>query len=183
MQAVAEHAGSARANEDAWPFPRIRPALPSDIDGLMDMCRVMFDENGIGPQMDEGAVLAEITTAITRSMTGKPRGFLGVIGDEGKIEGSLFLVTGCVWYNPSYLWLEDRWVFVLPEHRKSKPGQTSNAVELVKCAEYISQSLGLPLMIGILNNTRTEAKVRLYRRILGEPAGAFFLKGARTGHH
>lgn len=180
MTPNTEHAGSAaRAKDDAWPFPRIRPAIPSDIDALMDMCRVMFDENGIGPKMDEGAVLAEITHTIM----GERCGFLGVIGDNGNIEGSLFLVTGCVWYNPSYLWLEDRWVFVLPEYRKSRPGQTSNAVQLIRCAEYIAERLGLPLMLAILNNTRTEAKVRLYRRILGEPSGAFFLTGAKTGHH
>jgi len=179
MEAVAEHAEPIRANEDAWPFPRIRPALPADIDALMDMCRVMFDENGIGPGMDEGVVLAEMTETIL----GKRPGFLGVIGDEGRIEGSLFLVTGCLWYNPSYFWLEDRWVFVLPEYRRSKQGEPSNAVQLIKCAEHIAGRLGLPLMLAILNNTRTEAKVRLYRRILGEPSGAFFLKGAKTGHH
>lgn len=174
-----ETASSTPTNEDAWPFPRIRPAIPSDIDALMDMCRAMFNENGLGPKMEEGAVLGEITHAVM----GEKGSFLGIIGENNRVEGSIFLTVGRLWYNPSYLWIEDRWLFVLPEYRRSQPGQTSNAVELIKCAEYIADRFGLPLMISILNNTRTEAKVRLYRRILGEPSGAFFLKGARTGHH
>lgn len=179
MQAVAEHAGSARAKDDSWPFPRIRPAIPSDIDPLMDMCRRMFDEGGIGPKMDEGVVLKEIM----RGIYAEKGAFLGVIGDEGRVEGSIYLLVGQLWYNPNFIWLEDRWVFVLPEYRKSQPGKLSNAVELLKCAKYFAETLGLPLMLSILNNDRTEAKVRLYRRIFGEPSGAFFLTGAKTGHH
>jgi hypothetical protein len=41
--------------------------------------------------------------------------------------------------------------------------------------------MGMPLLIGVLSNSRTEAKIRLYKRHFGEPAGAYFLYNARTG--
>jgi hypothetical protein len=39
----------------------------------------------------------------------------------------------------------------------------------------------MPLLIGVLSNHRTEAKVRLYERQFGKPTGAFFLYNGSTG--
>ena len=46
----------------------------------------------------------------------------------------------------------------------------------------IDDDLGIPLIIGVLSNQRTEAKIRLYERQFGAPAGAFFLYNVHTGH-
>jgi hypothetical protein len=40
---------------------------------------------------------------------------------------------------------------------------------------------GIPLAIGVMSNTRTEAKIRLYERVFGAPAGVYFLYNAKTG--
>jgi hypothetical protein len=37
------------------------------------------------------------------------------------------------------------------------------------------------MLIGVLSNHRTEGKVKLYGRIFGDSAGAFFLYNAKTG--
>jgi hypothetical protein len=39
----------------------------------------------------------------------------------------------------------------------------------------------MPLMIGVMSNSRTDAKVKLYERQFGNPAGSFFLYGVKTG--
>lgn len=155
-----------------WPWPRIRPAEMSEADAIMAMCRIMFDENGIGAAMDEGMVRAEIEEGLKRT-----RGGIFVIGDDGRIEGSIYLIFGHLWY-ANVWWLEDRWNFVLPEYRRS-----DNSKQLINFAKWMAcEQFGIPLMMSILNNHRTEAKVRLYQRILGKPSGAFFLYGATTGH-
>jgi hypothetical protein len=46
---------------------------------------------------------------------------------------------------------------------------------LIEFAKKCADEIGLPLTIGILTNQRMEGKVRLYRRSLGVPAGAWFV--------
>ena len=165
-----------------WPFPRIRPALSEEIDELLAMCRKLHEENGIGSELDETKVKAILTRGMKGSLT-----YIGVIGSEGRMEGSICLEIEPSWYGAQEFWLAERWNFVLPEYRKS-----DNAKQLIKFAKWLSDELSdesisrghppIPLMIGILSNQRTEAKIRLYRRELGEPAGAFFLYNGKTGH-
>ena len=61
--------------------------------------------------------------------------------------------------------------FVRTEHRKS-----DYAARLIAYAKMCSDKMGLPLMMGILSNHRTEQKIRLYERQL-EKAGAYFVYG------
>ena len=68
--------------------------------------------------------------------------------------------------------------FIHPDYRSAKGGRARRLCEFSKQA---ADSLGIPLIIGVLSNNRTEAKVRLYKRQFGEPSGAFFLYNARTG--
>ena len=65
------------------------------------------------------------------------------------------------------------------DYRNAKGGRARRLCEFSK---KVSNELGIPLIIGVLSNNRTEAKVRMYQRIFGEPSGAFFLYNARTGH-
>ncbi len=41
--------------------------------------------------------------------------------------------------------------------------------------KWTAKRLDMKLMIGVLSNERTAAKVRLYERVFGKPAGAFWL--------
>jgi hypothetical protein len=72
--------------------------------------------------------------------------------------------------------LEELWAFVRPEFRKSR-----NAQALVEFAKALAVELKRPLLIGVLSSHRTEQKVRMYRRKLGAPKGAYFLYNAETG--
>jgi hypothetical protein len=83
-----------------------------------------------------------------------------------------------MWYSDHSV-LEERAIFVDPDCRSAKGGRARRLCEFSK---QTADALELPLIIGVLSNHRTEAKVRLYERQFGKPSGAFFLYNARTGH-
>lgn len=107
----------------------------------------------------------------------KNGGIVGVIGKKGEIEAGIVLRVSNFWYaNDPFL--EEMGLFVHPDFRSAKGGRASKLINFAKsCAE----NLGMPLMIGVLSNDRTSAKVKLYERQFGAPVGAFFLWGAKTG--
>ena len=107
-------------------------------------------------------------------------GIVGIIGEPGEpIEAAVLLRLGTMWYSDNPV-VEEKAIFVRPEFRSAKGGR---ARKLCEFSKKVADSLGMPLIIGVLSNHRTEAKIRLYRRQFGEPAGAFFLYGAKTGEH
>lgn len=142
---------------------RVRLATIDDAEEIMTMCRRLHAENGRLP-MCERKVREFLDEAFFEK-----GGILGVIGQPGQIEGVIFLRIGQVWYSERYT-LEEMFSYVLPEFRRSK-----NALDLVEFAKLCAKRLQLPLLIGILSDERTEAKVRLYERRLSKPAGAFFM--------
>jgi hypothetical protein len=84
-----------------------------------------------------------------------------------------------MWYSDAQV-LEEKAIFIHPDYRSAKGGRARRLCEFSKRA---ADGLGIPLIIGVLSNHRTEAKVRLYERQFGKPSGAFFLYNARTGSY
>jgi len=82
-----------------------------------------------------------------------------------------------MWYSDAQV-LEERAIFIHPDYRSAKGGRARRWCEFSK---RTADGLGIPLIIGVLSNHRTEAKVRLYERQFGKPSGAFFLYNATTG--
>lgn len=101
-----------------------------------------------------------------------PRCVVGVIGPVGSLEALCFLSIGSFWYSHQKH-LEEFIVFVDPECRKS-----GHAKAIVQWMKEQSDKTGLPLFTGIISSQRTEAKVRLYRRMVPY-VGAFFLYGGK----
>jgi len=153
---------------------KIRVAVPEDVHEIMDLALSACGENGfVNPNPEK--LLADIWPALHRD-----HGLIGVIGQpNGRIEGSVLLRVGAMWYSNEPV-LEEKAVFIHPEFRQAKGGRASRLCEFSK---QVADSLGMPLIIGILSNHRTEAKVRLYERQFGKPSGAFFLYGAHTGQN
>jgi len=151
----------------------IRIAGPNDVDEVMSLALSSCAENGfINPNPLK--LLAEIWPALNRD-----RGMVAVIGTPGGIaEGAILLRVGSMWYGDQEV-LEEKAVFVHPDFRSAKGGR---ARKLCEFSKRVADGLGIPLIIGVLSNNRTEAKVRMYKRTFGEPSGAFFLYGATTGH-
>lgn len=109
----------------------------------------------------------------------KRMGLVGVIGGAPgePLEGMIILRIGNPWYSQEKI-LDEKAIYVAPEFRSAKGGR---ARKLAEWAKTISEKLGIPLAIGVLSNTRTEAKIRLYERVFGAPAGVYFLYNAKTG--
>lgn len=149
----------------------VRKAIPADRDSIWDLFRLLHKENGVF-QLSEHKInylLDRILhpEKIPEGDSGV-RGFMGVIGPPGALEGLLVMVLGSFWYSDDIIF-EEYANFVHPGHRKS-----NHAKALLAYSRHMADNVNIPLVIGIISNIRTEAKVRLYRRQLPE-AGSFFL--------
>lgn len=149
----------------------VRTAEPRDEEGVMELARLVNKENGVF-KMNEDKVRGLIHPSLYLQ-----GGIIGVIGPYSRIEGMVLLRVSEYWYSDAPF-LEEMCVYVHPDFRAAKGGRARKLVEFAKTA---SEALELPLMIGILSNSRTDAKTRLYERQFGTPAGAFFLYGVKTG--
>lgn len=132
----------------------------------MELCLELHSENGAFP-ISTDKVRALLRGALTPEIDQR-KGLIGVVGERGAIQGSICLEVDALWYTQQHCLLE-LWNHVLPQHRNS-----TNSSDLIAFAKSMADHFGLELMIGVLSTVRTEAKVRLYRKQLGEPAGAFF---------
>jgi hypothetical protein len=148
----------------------VRRAVPADEAELMEMCRKLWEENGLFTFSER-----KVRDILHSAWDGRG-GIIGVIGDTGKLQGSICLTIGDYFYTDEFH-VGELWNFVLPEHRRS-----TNAKELIRFAVRCSDEIGIRLVIGVISNERTAAKVALYERILGKQNGAFFIHHpARAG--
>ena len=151
----------------------IRIGNPNDEAAMLDLALRAWEENGI-KNVNPDKMLGMIKPALYLW-----QGLCGIIGEPGKkIEGAVLLRTSQLWYSDDWI-LEEKAIFVDPEFRNAKGGRARRLCEFSK---RVADGLNIPLLIGVLSNHRTEAKVKLYERQFGPPAGAFFLYNAHTGH-
>jgi hypothetical protein len=143
--------------------PVVRLAVSEDSPSVYRMCRLLHEENGLSPWSED-----KVRGAIGGALAGKGS-IIGVIGPRGAPVAMIHLRIASMWYSDD-VQLEDRGMFVHPDFRKS-----THAKDLLEFAKLAAEQLKVPLVIGILSSEKTEQKIRLYRRRLGNPAGAFFL--------
>jgi len=141
----------------------VRIARPEDHLEIWRLFLQGYSENGISSLAPE-----KVNWLINRCLnpdliplgdTGS-RGVIGVIGPVGALEGVVFVTIGMHWYSYDKI-LQESIVLVDVEHRKS-----NHAHVLIQWMKDQSEITGLPLMAGIVSNHKTEAKCRLYRRML-----------------
>lgn len=153
----------------------VRKATPADRSGVWELFRLLHEENGIFNLSEHKLnwLLDRILSpeSIPEGDMGT-RGFMGVIGPVGALEGFILMVLGSFWYSDDII-LEEYANFVHPNHRKS-----NHAKVLLSYSRHLADKVDVPLVIGIISNIRTAAKVRLYRRQLPE-AGSFFLYNSK----
>jgi hypothetical protein len=151
---------------------KIRIGTPDDLDEIMRLAMSAVDENGF-LEANPAKLAAEIWPALHQD-----HGICGLIGKPGgMIEGVVVLRIGHMWYSDTTV-LEEKAIFIHPDYRSARGGRAKRLCEFSK---NTADALEMPLIIGVLSNSRTEAKIRMYKRQFGEPAGAFFLYRAKTG--
>jgi N-acetylglutamate synthase-like GNAT family acetyltransferase len=149
----------------------VRVATRDDLFGILALARIVHEENGLF-DFNERKVAEAVWPTLTQA-----NGIIGVIGERDKLEGVVMLSVASYWYS-DHQFLEEKCVFVHPDYRRAKH---SRVQKLIQFAKQVATEMEMPLMIGILSNQRTNAKVQLYEQHFGKPAGAFFLWGAKTG--
>jgi len=143
----------------------VRIATADDGPAILDLLHLMHAEGGL-LSLDVGAAQDMFDFAFK-----KKGGIIGVVGQAGKIEGAIGLLITRFWYTRENH-LEEYFNFIHPDYRKS-----SHARTLIAFAKKCADEIKIPLVIGVMTNKRVVEKVRLYRRSLGNPAGAFFVYG------
>jgi GNAT superfamily N-acetyltransferase len=144
----------------------VRVADADEMDDLLALMREAEAEFRLFP-LSEVKARAMLDRAFL-----KQGGMVGVIGSKGAIEAAVYMLIDQPMYSEAWN-LTEIFNFVRPAFRK-----TTHAKDLIDKAKDWATQLGVPLLIGVLSNERTEAKIRLYRRRLGNPAGAFFVWNA-----
>ena len=145
----------------------VRKAVLADKSEILEMCVENHRDNGQFT-LSLPRVESMIDKAFNRGGT-----IIGVVG-MGRIEGMIVLNIGQFWYSEDWI-LEEVQNYVRPQFRKS-----THAKDMINFGKRCSDELGIPLVIGVVSNERTRAKLELYRRQLGEPAGGYFLHKPTT---
>lgn len=141
----------------------VRKALPQDRQQILGMCEENHRENGqfsLSP--------TKVAAMVDRAFNGGGA-VIGVVGGHNSIEGMLLLLISQFWYTDDWC-LEELQNYVRPEFRRS-----THAKDMIGFGKRCSDEIGIPLVIGVVSNERTKAKMELYRRQLGEPVGGYFL--------
>jgi N-acetylglutamate synthase-like GNAT family acetyltransferase len=151
---------------------QIRTATVDDLPEVMRLATEVAKENALFDTSIEH-LLKIVWPCLTQQT-----GIIGVIGKRGgKIEGMVVLVVGTLAYSDTPC-VEEKCVFVRKEFRSANGGR---AHKLLGFSKMTAERLGLPLLIGVLSNTETRNKVKMYEREFGEAAGCFWVWNARTG--
>lgn len=142
--------------------PDVRLAVPEDRDRLVALTEMLHGENGLF------SLSPTKRDALLDRYYSRQGSIIGVIGDVGEPVASIYLSLTQPEYTDDWA-LVELWAHVDPEHRRS-----THAKNLITYAKFVSTQMRLPLLIGILSNTRTEAKVKLYERMV-PAAGRYFI--------
>ena len=149
-------------------LPHVRIAVAEDEPAIMAMCRRLHAEIGLfSLQVDK-------VRDVIRKCFNRAGVIVGVIGKVGRLEASTCLIISDYYYTDDWH-LAELWNFVDAPYRAG----TRNAEALINFGKTCAEQMGCPLLTGIITSNQTAGKVRLYRRLLGSPTGAFFIHNAK----
>lgn len=138
-------------------------AKASDKEAVIEICKEDYLENGqfsLSPPKLERMVSRILDNG---------EGIIGLIRREREIEAIMLMQISQFWYTDDWC-LEEVLNFVRPQFRRS-----TNAKDMIQFAKRCSDEIGIPLIIGVVSNERTAAKIALYERQLGKSCGGYFI--------
>jgi len=141
----------------------VRKAVKADEPAILDLCKENHAENG------QFSLAMPKVEGMVRRAFDAGGAIIGITGSPGRVEGAILLLITQFWYTEDWC-LEEIFNYVKPEYRRS-----THAKDMIKFGMRCSDELHIPLVIGVVANERTRAKMELYRRQLGDPVGGYFL--------
>jgi hypothetical protein len=145
----------------------VRKARPEDRPEVLRICEQDHAENG---QFSLSPPKLEAT--VSRILDGHG-GIIGLIERGRGVEAIIKMQISQFWYTEDWC-LEETLNYVRPEFRRS-----TNAKDMIAFAKRCSDELAIPLVIGVVSNERTAAKIALYERQLGPAVGGYFIYSKR----
>ena len=149
----------------AQDLPVVRIARPEDEAEVMDMCHRLWEENGLFSYSED-----KVRSCLHRCFAAQGT-IVGVIGERGALQASTCMAISDYYYTTDWH-LAELWNYVEPASRRSRNEA------LIEFGKDCSEKMGIPFLTGIITNKQMAGKVRLYRRLLGYPTGAFFIHNA-----
>jgi hypothetical protein len=141
----------------------VRKARPTDRSTILNILEQNHGENG-----QFGLSMRKVEGMVDKAFSNDGC-IIGTVGHGSNIEGIIMLLIAQFWYTDDWC-LEEIINYVLPEHRRS-----THAKDMIAFAKRCSDEIKIPLVIGVVSNERTKAKIELYRRQLGDPVGGYFI--------
>lgn len=146
----------------------VRIGIKQDEDAIWHLCQTIHAECAFGGDLDEGMVRLAVGPALARE-----KGIVGIIdGDNGEIAGAVVLKLTPWWYGPSLHW-EDLFFYVAPQYRNGKRDQSLMAFCKWWTEQINDTGLEIPLVVGVFQEGRAEAKTRLWRKNFRQVGGLF----------
>ena len=141
-------------------------ANPEDISQILGLLKLRHNEDGIG-EFNEPLVRNYVSRGV--------RGILAVVGvikgSRNNVEATAGIYMDAPWYSSEPL-LEERWLFVHPDHRRSE-----HAKSLIAFAKMGAVILKQRLVVTAISNPITEPRVKLLERNLPKSGLVFVFDG------
>ena len=145
-------------------FSGVRIANKSDENGIYELLTLQHRECGLFPLSS-----SKVRTQIAY-YANKNNGLIGVIDGASGIEATVGLSLTQPWYSDDWH-LSEMWNFVHPKHRSG-----THAVNLINFSKWCADNMTIPLLIVAIENIRTEAKMRMYKRMVPKSGSLFLYK-------
>jgi hypothetical protein len=152
---------NTRPPKEQQDLSHIRLADAADEMGIFGLCNLMHAEVG------QHSLSWPKVAAMVRLATQRTRGIIGVIGEPHDIKAAIFMVIEPIWYSDEFH-LFEYFNYVRPDARKSTYAQ-----DLLVYGKRCADDLGIDFACGVVSTVRTEAKCKLYRRVMPK-VGEFF---------
>ena len=150
-----------RSPREPVDLSHIRLAGTDDEMQIFSLCSLMNAEVGLH-QLNWPKV-----SAMIRLATQRVRGIIGVIGEAHDLKAAIFMVIEPVWYSDNFVLME-YFTYVRPDARRS-----TYAIDLLAYGKRCADELDIDFIAGVFSTKRTEAKCKLYRRVMPK-VGEFF---------
>ena len=143
-------------------FSGVRIAIETDEPAIYNLLMLMHREAGTFSFSDR-----KVRDHMEHA-TRQKGGIAGIVYGENGVEATVGLSISQAWYSEDWH-LNELWNFVHPAYRKK-----GHAQKLVEFSKWCSDNMTIPLVIGAVLNKRTEAKMRMLKRLV-PVMGALFL--------